>query len=378
METAVICIDTPIDGAILNRHDGHECDGQLRVMLKGHYDGSEPVFVNGVEAGLGRGAFQAEIDLRDRRTTLTAQAGNETCSIDVLYDRGSFKRYRFSLDDDIWFLRDIATERPASVFDNRYMALWRRLHERYGTKINCNIYFQCDDFNLTMMPDVYRSEWADNADWFRLTFHALQNDPKEPYIEAGYDDVARDYDLIANEILRFAGEDVMNEFTTIHWGEATREGCRAVRDRGIRGLCGYFMVRDDIPKVSYYLDRERTDYLSTHDYWLDTSEDLIFIRHDIVANTVRCEDIRAHLDRTAANPQQRDVMEFMIHEQYFYPEYRAHLADYAERCETTVQWASDNGYAPVFWSDGFLGVPGISELPVYGRQSGCRQGLVGA
>lgn len=357
MDTAVITIHTPIDGAILRRHDGRERDGQLTVTVRGRYGGSGSVFVNGVEAASRGGEFQAEIGLQDRRTTLTAQAGSETCSVDVLYDRGSFKRYRFSLDDDIWFLRDIAAERPASLFDNPYMALWRSLHERYGTKINCNLYFQCDGFDLTMMPDAYKSEWADNAEWFRLTFHALQNDPKELYISAGYDEVAHDYDLIANEIVRFAGESVMNEFTTIHWGEATREGCRAVRDRGIRGLCGYFIVRDGTPKVSYYLDREQTDYLTTHDYWLDTSEDLIFIRHDIVANIGRLEEIRAHLNRIAANPQQRDVMEFMIHEQYFYPEYRAHLPDYAERCETTVQWAAENGYEPVFWSDGFLGVP---------------------
>jgi len=353
----VITITTPIDGAILNRHDGDEENGRLTTTVRGRTDRPESVLVNGVQATVQGNDFQARIVLTDRRSTVTAQVGDETCSQTVLYDRGSFKRYRFSLDDDIWFLRDIAASRPSSLFENPYMALWRRLHERYGTKVNCNIYFQCDGFDLTMMPDVYRREWEDNSEWFRLTFHALQNEPKEPYIAAAYDEVAHDYDLITNEIVRFAGESVMNEFTTIHWGEATRGGCRAVRDRGIRGLCGYFVMREGVPKVSYYLDGEQTDYLGTHDYWLDTSEDLIFIRHDIVANNVRPEDIRGHLDRTAENPQQRDVMEFMIHEQYFYPEYRAHLPDYAERCETTVRWAADNGYEPVFWSDGFLGVP---------------------
>ncbi|MCK5804861.1 MAG: hypothetical protein KAI66_18630, partial [Lentisphaeria bacterium] len=231
------------------------------------------------------------------------------------------------------------------------------LHDTYGTKVNCNIYFQCEDFDLTKFPDAYKSEWQDNADWFRMTFHALQNEPSKLYIAADYDEVAHDFDLVTNEILRFAGEEAVNAFTTIHWGEATREGCRAVRERGVRGLCGYFRLgADGEPAVSYYAGRATTEHLSGRDAWMDWAEDILFVKHDLVINSGAMDRIVPTLDEAASDPHRRDMMEVMIHEQYFYPDYCAYLPDYGQRCETTARWMHEHGYQPVFWSDGFLGV----------------------
>lgn len=350
-------ITSPIDGAILNHQHGHTTEEGLLIPVKGECVRGSRLTVNDQPATVKGTTFEAVVCLDRQQNAITAASGGSTHSITVLYDRNSYRRYRFSLDDDIWFLRDIAQQRYRSIFETPYMALWRRLHEEYGTKVNCNIYYQFDDFNLTMMPDVYRSEWRDNADWFRLTFHALQNEPSEPYIHATYDQVAHDYDLIANEILRFAGEESMNTFTTIHWGEAPVEACRAVRDRGIKGLCGYFVVRDGTPKVSYYLDREHTEYIAERDYWKDMEEGLIFVRHAMVINSFKLPDVVPVLEATAAKPHQGEVLELMIHEQYFYPHYVAYIPDYAERCETAVRWVTDNGYRPVFYSDGFIGAP---------------------
>jgi len=354
-----IRITEPFDGDILNGLHGRITDEGLEVAVKGTCPSEAKVTVNGRPADVRGGEFTATVCINERENTLTARANGESDSILVLYDKGSFKRYRFSLDDNIWFLRDIAAKRYKSLFDNPYMALWKRLHDTYGTKVNCNLYYQCEDFNLTMMPDTYRSEWADNADWFRLTFHALQNDPDNPYINATYDEIARDYDLVVNEILRFAGEEVMNTFTTIHWGEAPVEACRAVRDRGIRGLCGYFIFKDGEPAVSYYLDADHTEHISQRDYWKDTKEDIIFIRHALVCNLKEGapSNVASHFEHLVANPYQGEVLELMIHEQYFYSSYCAYLADYAERCETAIRWVTENGYKPVFYSEGFIGVP---------------------
>jgi hypothetical protein len=107
--------------------------------------------------------------------------------------------------------------------------------------------------------------------------------------------------------------------------------------------------------VSYYLDSERTRYLSGRDYWKDTETGVIFVRHDIVINTIPLEKIVAHLDSVAADPHQAEVMELMIHEQYFYPYYSAYEPDYRERVERAIAWASGKGFKPVFYGDGFLG-----------------------
>lgn len=352
-------ITSPRHGAILNRHDGTETAGRLRIRVEGLCsDWEGPVLVGGIEAGREGERFRADIELSARATEIVAVGGPYQASVSVLYDRGSFPRYRFSLDDNIWCLRDLAAARPPSLFDHPYLALWKHLHDTYGTKINCNVYFQCEGFDLTMMPADYWSEWRDNADWFRLSFHALQNAPNKPYLQSRAQPIGGHYDRVIEEILRFAGEEALNSFTTIHWGEATREACRAVRDRGVRGLCGYFNFdKEDRPAVSYYLDRDTTAYLHERDYWFDPAENLVFIKHDLVINGVPAGRIAADLDAVAANPHQREVMEIMIHEQYFHPDYVAYLPDFAERCEIAVRWMAEHGYAPVFWSDGFLGVP---------------------
>lgn len=352
----MVAILYPRHGAILNRHDGRESAAGLEITVTGSVSGSAPVLVNGVHARMRGDSFSATLHLSTRLTVITAAAGAESAAVTVLYDQASFARYRFSLDDNIWFLRDIAQQRYRSILENPYMALWKRLHDTYGTKVHCNLYFQCEDFDLTLMPDVYKAQWQDHADWFRLTFHAWQNEPAKPYLNAGYEQVAHDVDAITAEIVRFAGPAVLDAFTTIHWGEATRAGCRAVRDRGSRGLVGYFILDEKgEPAVSYYADRDLTLYLSGHDYWKDVDEDLLFVRHDLVVNSFPLAQIVPRLEAIAADPHQAEIMELMIHEQYFHPTYQAYMPDYAARCETAVRWVTERGYAPVFYGDGFIG-----------------------
>ena len=127
---------------------------------------------------------------------------------------------------------------------------------------------------------------------------------------------------------------------------------------GIRGLVGYFEARDELPSVCYYLQLADWLHLMRRDYWKDTREDIIFLRHDIVINTVPLDRIEQHLERVAADPHQSEVMELMIHEQYFYPDYVAYEPDYKERVEKAIAWVARRGYKPVFYKDGFLGAPG--------------------
>jgi hypothetical protein len=91
------------------------------------------------------------------------------------------------------------------------------------------------------------------------------------------------------------------------------------------------------------------------DYWKDTAHDVLFIRHDIVINTIPLAEIVPYLEKIAANPHQGEVMELMIHEQYFYPNYRAYEPDFRERVERAIEFVHRRGYRPVFYEEGFLG-----------------------
>jgi len=361
----------PVDGSILNKHDGKQDSSRLEVVVRGVAPQGAKVTVNDVDAQMMKGGcgfydeFTCSIELVKQENSIVARAeigGRRSAdAITVLWDRNSIKRYRFSTDDNILFLKDLALNAPkyGSIFDNDYLAFWREMHEKYGARIQFNIYYQTEGFNLSQMPDKYKQEWEENSEWMRLTFHALQNDPPNPYIGASYQMMMHDFSLVTGEIERFAGRRLLSPFTTVHWGEATLDACKALRDNGIKGLVGYFLVDPEIgkPIVSYYLDCDRTEYLTTHDYWKDTREDIFFIKHDLVINLLKPVDIAPTLNAIASNPHTSDLMEVMIHEQYFNRQYAYYEPDAKERVITALEWLKGNGYRSVFYEEGFLGSP---------------------
>jgi hypothetical protein len=357
-------ITEPLDGAIFNRHDGEVTAAGLTVTVKGYCRSAKSVRVNGLSVPVRDGRFEAPVLLRERQTKIVAEGRRSLRdAITVLWDRRSFPRYRLSTDDNIWFLRDIARNqyRYQSIFDNPYLAFWLQIHKKYGAKVHFNIYYETEGFDLSQMPDRFRPEWQANRDWIRLTFHARANDPDRPYIHAPPQKLVEDYRLVTREIERFAGKELTSPITTVHWGETTRAAARALRAEGVLGLVGYFEERDESPRVSYYVTLPQFLHLMKRDYWKDNEADLLFVRHDLVINTVALDQIVPHLKRVAADPHQSEMMELMIHEQYFYPDYRAYQPDFRERVERAVRWVTERGYRPVFYADGFLGSPSPAE-----------------
>jgi hypothetical protein len=111
-----------------------------------------------------------------------------------------------------------------------------------------------------MMPVKYKGEWQENYEWLRLSFHAFQDVPDKPYKDTDYDKMKQDCGMVLEQIKRFAGEELTGHVTTLHWGEATVEGCRALRDLGYRGQVGDFNVDSELAEiapVSYYLNLEQ-------------------------------------------------------------------------------------------------------------------------
>ena len=135
----------PPDGAILNRRDGETTAQGLWITVRG--EGPGAVRVNGALAASAGGKWEARVLLREQENRVTAESGSARDAVTVLWDRHSTPRYRVSLDDNIWFLRDIARNNYASLFDNPYMAMWREMHQKYGAKVHFNVYYETDGFN---------------------------------------------------------------------------------------------------------------------------------------------------------------------------------------------------------------------------------------
>ena len=146
----------------------------------------------------------------------------------------------FFIDDVIWCLRDLARTKPKSIFDVPFLKMLKKAHDKYGLTAQMNLFYRTDffygndEFTLAEVPDTYKAEWEANADWLRMAFHAKQEFPDYPYVNASYEDVKANYEAIINEIKRFAGEKSVAHAVIPHWLPISKEGCKALYDCGVR------------------------------------------------------------------------------------------------------------------------------------------------
>ncbi len=344
------------DGDVLNRHDGEETEEGLTITIEGIAPARDHVLVNDHEPERNGERFSISLTLTEPRTTVTARTVSWCDTVRLMYDRNSRKRYRFSVDDNILFLRDLQREAPASIFDHWQLAFWREMNERFGAKIHINIYYQCPGFILPDLPDVWRDEWAANSHWLHLSFHALQNEPSNIYRNAPGRRVARDFEMVMDEIYRFATPEVTGNTTTVHWAEATREACVALRERGIRNLVTLpGLTPEGEPKTSYYLDAAHVGRLLERDAWWDPDADIVFVACDEVVNSHSVEDVPRVLDEQESSPHTCELIELLIHEQYFREELINYQPDVKEKVIASLEWVTERGYEPCFWADGMLG-----------------------
>ena len=357
----MIHVAEPFHGAVLNHRHGTPVDDGLRIQVRGVAPLRDTVTVNGQPARRAGADFAAQVVLTEAETDIVATAtgacGRAEHRVRVVWDRHSRPRYRFSLDDNSFFLRDIAQQAYPSLFDCFYLRGLRDLHERYGTKFSCNIYYTTgDDFSLPQFPDRYRGEWADNAHWLKLAFHARANEPDHPYEHAPAQQLVGDLDQVAEEIRRFAGEAAYAPPTVIHWGVCQPDALKALAARGVRALSGYFGPCPTGWAVNYLLDDARSEYLSRHDALKDFDSGIVFSRVDIVCNSVPLDRIVPTLAPLADDPNTAEVMDLFTHEQYFWPFYPRYLPDHFDRLDAAIRWVTEHGYEPVFFHEGLLGV----------------------
>lgn len=104
---------------------------------------------------------------------------------------------------------------PKSLFDNDYTAMLKRAYDEYGVKVQLNAFYRTsfwysdDEFSLSDMIDAYKKEWEEAADWLKIGFHSKEEWSDYPYINADYSLVNDNFNLIKNEVIRFAGEKLL-------------------------------------------------------------------------------------------------------------------------------------------------------------------------
>jgi hypothetical protein len=358
----------PFSGAVLNHRHGKQTDNALTIRVSSTARPGDRVTVNGVACRRAGNRFEADVPLCAHETDLVAaaegSAGRQEDRARVVWDRYSEPRYRFSIDDNSFFLRDIAAKKYASLFDCFYLKGLRDLNQKYGTKFTVNIYYVAADdakfptdadFRLPQFPDRYKNQWRDNAHWLKLAFHARSNMPDRPYQDAPPEKLIADLDLVAAEIRRFAGEEAYAPPTVIHFGMTRHSAFKPLYNRGVRALSGYFRKSGDKYDINYNWDNAHSEYLSKHTTWKDFQSGIVFSRVSIVCNTVPVDKIVGTLEPLTKDPNLAEVLDLFTHEQYFWPFYFHYIPDHFQRLDTALCWVTEQGYKPVFYHEGFLG-----------------------
>lgn len=355
-------IEEPFHGAVLNRRHGKTVDGGLMIRVSGHAPLRDRVTVNGTPVQRAGTKFTADVLLRQKETDILAAShgsfGLHEHRVRVVWDKHSEPRYRFSVDDNSFFLRDIARKDYKSLFDSFYLKGFRDLHSKYGTRFVLNIYYETEDgFDLPQFPDRYKSEWRDNSDWLKLAFHAYANKPDRPYQYASPSQLIADFRKVDEQIIRFAGEETYSPPTVIHWGMVQPEALKPLFENGVRALSGYFRRLGGDWDVNYSLDDARSEYLARHDALVDFDSGIVFSKVDIVCNNTPIERIVPTLEPLTKDPNQAEIMDIFTHEQFFWPFYSHYLPDHFQRLDTALRYVTEQGYKPVFFHEGFLGGP---------------------
>jgi len=358
----------PFHGAVLNHRHGKQSADSLTIRVAGRVKAGDRVSVNGVPCRVENDRFEGNVVLSAPETDLVAVAkddsGQTQDRVRVVWDRYSEPRYRFSIDDSSFFLRDIAQKNYASLFECPFLKILQDLNKKYGAKFSVNIYYAVadndkfttdDSFKISQFPDRYKSQWRDNAHWLKLAFHAYANKPDRPYHDAAPEKLIADLDLVASEIRRFAGEETYAPPTVIHWAMTRHAAFKPLYERGVRVLSGYFGKSGDHWDVNYNWDPIHTEHVWRHNAWKDFESGIVFSRSSIVCNNVPVNQIVATLEPLAKDPNTAEIMDLFTHEQYFWPFYFHYVPDHAQRLDTAIRWCTEHGYRPVFYHEGLLG-----------------------
>lgn len=254
------------------------------------------------------------------------------------------KEFCFTVDDNIRCLKELTYGTAySSIFEHAYLGMYKRLHKKYGLKVQLNLFYETEGFDLSNMTDRYLDEWQANSDWLKLSFHSKAAKVK-PYEFSEYDEVYGDCQDVHREIVRFASFSALGKTTTLHYCLATPEGIQALKDNGIKGLLGLY-GQETLPRVSYQNTPQECSMMRRGE--IVSRNGVAYAGIDVVLNSYSIEEIVSQLDEL----KNRDFIKVMIHEQYFYPDYSRYQENFEEKLSAAFDVLIKNGFCSIFFEE---------------------------
>ncbi len=100
---------------------------------------NRPIKINGVPAEMDGRTFSATMRLVEKINRISASVatpyGEVSQEIVLVWDRQSFRRFNFYIDDNVFLFAELAKERPERTFSHFYLADFKKIHEKYGLKL---------------------------------------------------------------------------------------------------------------------------------------------------------------------------------------------------------------------------------------------------
>ena len=253
------------------------------------------------------------------------------------------KKFCFTVDDNIRFLKELCEADAQSLFDHPYTEMLFRLHEKFNLKIQLNLFYRTEGFDLSEMTDRFANEWRENSGWLKLSFHS-DCENVCPYESSDYEEVFEDCRAVNSEVMRFASSDSLARTTTVHYCQTTEEGVHAVADNGVMGLLGLFGNSEN-PHTSYSLGEKLAQRIRGGE--IVSTDGMAYAAIDAVINNIEMKNIVPTLSAFLA----RDSIRVMIHEQYFYEDYKSYQPDFEEKLARVFSWMRDNGFESCFFEE---------------------------
>ena len=367
----------PFDGGVIHEESGPpvlglETGPAGKTMLKIQVAGSVPpgtsleLFTTDgqqIPVTVENGVFHGTMLLKHRITEIKARAMIHGAPREIrtraVWARNSYRRFRCYIDDHSFCFRDICRKDYKSIFDCFYLAKLRELHRAFGAKINLNCFNTTPerDFRLAMFPDKYKSEFEDNAHWLRLAFHSENEFPNIPYKNATPEQLAADFDLVAEQLKRIAGS-AYTAGLQIHWADVPPDCYRVLADRGVKMLQTRGRKPDSTkPKIcDYHLPDNILEYLCDNQGWMHFESGLIFYDGSVrTCEWVPVDEVASNLLSRINAPAKSHLINIAGHEQYWWPFYKNYVPDVYERWATAFRFVLDRGYQPIWIEDGFFG-----------------------
>lgn len=170
----------------------------------------------------------------------------------------------FSVDDVISVFVDLHFNRDEydSLFDQPTLAFLRDMHEQYGMVTTLYCFYESYDggFDLSQCTDRYADEFAQNADWLRVAFHARA--PETFFSEISVKEAARDYRDMNKALARICGAGSIDTVARLHWWDADEAQLTALADEGLRGLLAGRRATDG----NYHLPEKDVEALFEEDF----------------------------------------------------------------------------------------------------------------